>query len=60
MEDVAPYNFPNDIDMAEASCSKRVPIEPSDNKTLPPAEDLMDTDKMLVEFASTDMLGDLN
>ena len=38
MEDVAPYNFPDDIDMAEASCSKMVPIEPSDKKTQPPGK----------------------
>jgi hypothetical protein len=60
MEDVAPYSFPNDINMAEASCSKKVPTEPSNHKTLPHVEDLMDIDKMLVEFASTDMFGDLN
>lgn len=60
MEDVAPYNFPNDIDMVEASCSKMVSIKPSDNKTLPPKEDLMDTNKMLWEFASTDLFWDLN
>jgi hypothetical protein len=60
MQDVAPYNFPNDINMAEVSCSKSVPIGPGNHKTLPHAEDLMDTGKMLVEFASTDMFGDLN
>ena len=46
--------------MAEASCSKSVPNAPSNHKTLPTTEDLMDTDKMLEEFASTDMFGDLN
>jgi hypothetical protein len=60
MEDATPYNFPNDINVAEASCSKSVPNAPSNQKTLPPAKDLMDTDKMLMEFASTDMFGDLN
>jgi len=61
MQDVAPYNFTNDINMAEASCSKSVPNTLSNHKTPPPVEDdLMDTDKMLVEFASTDMFGDLN
>uniref|UniRef100_J3NDB7 Uncharacterized protein n=1 Tax=Oryza brachyantha TaxID=4533 RepID=J3NDB7_ORYBR len=60
MEDVAPYNFPNDIDMTNASCSKTVPIEPSNNETQLPEKKLMDTDKMLVEFTSTDMFGDLN
>jgi hypothetical protein len=61
MQDVAPYNFPNDINKAEASCSKSVPNTLSNHKTLPPVEDdLMDIDKMLVEFASTDIFGDLS
>ena len=45
----------------EASCSKQVPKEQSNNKTHDESSDLKEnTENMIVEFTSNDVFGDMD